>query len=392
MLERIKPMPGLVNEMLNKIPKKLLEDKNTTFFDPAIGGGQFVREIEQRLKENGDSNTNIRKRVFGSEYNQGLIDIAVNMNNLVGQYKKVSYEHFFKLNNSMQFDVIVGNPPFQDSSTSNSDKLWPIFLNKSLSLVKPGGYQSFVSPPTFTSGTESLTNEGRKNLLKVFTTEHNLICLDYTAKNHFSVGSRFVTSLVQVGVPYQGNTEIIGPDGSSFNIDLTGVEALPIPENISFDQVNKFVLMQKKTNNKFYFKFNDGKNISYSDKKDKFHKFFYFNASSNHQDKWGDKPNSPGLNFVHLRYNGSSFGFDYALNSNASVMHNARTWVIPEEYKTQVTDEILKSVFESELFKETVWANKFSQYNEPCFLNKVSIPPLDRVYTNAQLKKWYGIK
>lgn len=305
--------------------------------------------------------------------------------------KDAGINYITKLETDMKFDVVVGNPPYDKSTTTNSDKLWPVFLSKGLSLTNTTGYQSFITPPTFTSGTESVTDKGRKNLLKIFTTEHNLICLDYTAETHFNVGSRFVNSLVQVGVPYAKKTKIICTNGKEFEFDLSNVEALPLPVNITYDTVNKFAKMQQKIGDKFYFKFNSGSDIAYSDGKDQDHEFEFLNASSNHKNKWGNKKNCPGNYFVHMCYNGSKFKFDYVINSEVSVMHNARTWIIPEEYRETISYGILSSVFESDLFKETVWANKFGQYNEPCFINKIAIPPLNKIYTNSDLLKWYGL-
>jgi len=101
---------GLVTEMLDQLPQSVWTDPTATFLDPAIGGGQFVREIEQRLRAAGHSDVSIASRVFGFEDSMLHIRFAVNKHGLKGSYIKKSYEDFFQMD-GMRFDVIVGNPP-----------------------------------------------------------------------------------------------------------------------------------------------------------------------------------------------------------------------------------------------------------------------------------------
>jgi len=147
MLARIQPLKQLVNEMLDQLSKSVWRSKTTTFLDPAIGGGQFVAEIERRLRAAGHSDENIKSRVFGFEYSLALIDIAINMNKLVGTYRKMPYEDFFKWDTDMKFDVVVGNPPYQDGNKSGQqNKLYNLFAKKALALLSPTGILAFITP------------------------------------------------------------------------------------------------------------------------------------------------------------------------------------------------------------------------------------------------------
>ena len=147
MLERIKPLSELVNEMLDQLPKSVWISNSTTFFDPAIGSGQFVREIERRLRQHGHGNENIRSRVFGFEYNMALVDLAINMNKLVGQYSRMPYEKFLELDNTMKFDVVIGNPPFKNGNeTGGKSSLWRKIVAKAWTIVKDNGTLIMVAP------------------------------------------------------------------------------------------------------------------------------------------------------------------------------------------------------------------------------------------------------
>jgi hypothetical protein len=142
--------------MLDQLPDSVWSSNTSTFLDPAIGGGQFVCAIEQRLRSLGYSDANIHSRVFGFEESNLHIRFAVNKYNLVGQYIQKPYEKFLELDNTMKFDVVVGNPPFNNAKknkdtadgnggTGGNSRLYKHFRAKSLDCLKPNGTLAFVS-------------------------------------------------------------------------------------------------------------------------------------------------------------------------------------------------------------------------------------------------------
>ena len=149
MLSRMKfEIEQLVAEILDQLPADVWASTSSTFFDPAIGGGQFVRAIESRLRAAGHSDSNIRKRVFGFEASDLHIRFAVNKHGLVGQYVKKPYDKFLELDDTMKFDVVVGNPPYQSGNGEKGGKhsLWRKFVKKGFNLVRKNGFISFVCP------------------------------------------------------------------------------------------------------------------------------------------------------------------------------------------------------------------------------------------------------
>lgn len=230
MLERIKDIKELVNEILDALPENVWTSDSTTFFDPAIGGGQFVAEIENRLRANGHNDKNIRNRVYGFEYSTALVDLAVNMNKLVGQYAKKPYDKFFELDNTMKFDVIVGNPPYQGDQ-AHAFKIWPTFTVKALSLLKKNGHIGWVIP----SGWLDSNNAQMKKVRTQLTSEYNLLNINRNANQFFNVGTDII-SLVACNEPYQGNTLYID-EAASQPIDLR----IGLPKDSSETQIDLII-------------------------------------------------------------------------------------------------------------------------------------------------------
>jgi hypothetical protein len=291
---------------------------------------------------------------------------------------------------SNKVDVEITNDPFK-KDTGNSDQLYPILMYSAPKRIKTGGYRVCIDPPTWTSGTKQLTSNGRVNLLEFFTTDHNLQELDYSVNKDFlKIGSQFVTSVIQINIPYQKKTKITTVEGDVFYVDLTGVKALPDSTQISEELVKLFIAMQSKKGKKFYFKYCSNKHVKSSDYKDTVSDdcpYEYVNASSNHSNKFADKQNNVAKYFVHSAYMGSNFKFNYFLNSDISVMSNARVWIDDDLKNTNV--DCLRSIFENELFKKTVYTYKFTQYNECAFINNIAVPPLNKIWTSEELLDWY---
>jgi hypothetical protein len=205
----------LIAEMLDHLPDSVWISDSTTFFDPAIGGGQFVRAIEQRLRSQGHSDQNIRKRVFGLETSDLHIRYAVNKHKLVGQYAKKPYEKFLELDDTVKFDVVVGNPPYQkENSKAKRWTLWEEFVKKSKTLadtvimVTP---QSVTSPSTF-------------KLIK-----DNATVINIDVSKHFNVGSTFCYWMIDNRVR-STSTRII-TNTNEYQLDLSKVDFLPTTIN-----------------------------------------------------------------------------------------------------------------------------------------------------------------
>jgi hypothetical protein len=223
---------GLVNEILDQLPTEVWTSTTTTFFDPAIGGGQFVNEIENRLRMYGHSNVNIKGRVYGCESSHLNVKYAVNKNKLVGNYEVCNFlEKDFS---HMKFDVVIGNPPYQEGGRDDqANKLWPQFVKKSYDLVEVDGHVAMITPNGWMQPTADIGKGTGKNALSIFNDifkKNNLILAnidsDAIRETYFKgVGSTFSYYLFQKAL-YSGITEFITSTGS-VQIDISKIDSLP---------------------------------------------------------------------------------------------------------------------------------------------------------------------
>ena len=114
-------------------------------------------------------------------------------------------------------------------------------------MLKDGGYLLLITPPTWTGGTNQLTDQGRINLLEKAVEQHNLIELDYLVNNaeeFKKIGSQFVISLIQAYKGYTGKTKFTDKEGNEFYVDLRGIGALPDSRKVSEEYLRVYIKMK----------------------------------------------------------------------------------------------------------------------------------------------------
>ena len=157
---------SLINEMLDKLPVDVWKNPKYKWLDPAAGIGNFPMVVYQRLMrglapvipvESERRDHIIQNMLYMVELNGISCDeitrtfgTAANLFYGDSIYGKVSFEKLEDV--TSQFDVIVGNPPYNAPQKSKrkpggGSTLWNKFVDKSLDeWLKPGGYLTFVHP------------------------------------------------------------------------------------------------------------------------------------------------------------------------------------------------------------------------------------------------------
>ena len=134
-----------VIEMVSKIPEELFLRQNLSILDPCCGNGNFGLVIYYKLLLNINNNS----KMDFNDINELRTD---NVRKIFGETVNVSNYDFignFPLNTN-KYDLIMANPPYaklleNGTRASKNHNLIKVFIEKSLELLKPGGYLLLIS-------------------------------------------------------------------------------------------------------------------------------------------------------------------------------------------------------------------------------------------------------
>ena len=212
----------LVDILLDKLPKKVWSKPHYTWLDPSAGVGNFLIPIYFRLMNGlrkqypnkSQRQTHIlEKMLFGVEIDNRNIQV---LKNVLGLKANIIKHDFLTASFSHGFDIIVGNPPFQEDSSGGNKggkgKLYEKFVEKSLEYLTPGGYVSFIIPTNlFGGGTplyETLVQKRipfinfNKELERYFPSIQQKICI-FMLQNKASVTDSWTTIENQTGTQFK---------------------------------------------------------------------------------------------------------------------------------------------------------------------------------------------
>ena len=210
---------SLVKEMLDKLPKKVWYNPNLKWLDPANGMGNYPIIIYQKLmktlvkdfpnKEDRKQHI-LEKMIYIGELStkncfifRNVLDPngIYNLNIFCGDSLSNDFdEHMkneWKIDN---FDIVVGNPPYQSFDKEKkkikrggSNNLYEKFIEKYINFINKNGYFTFVTPSSWFS--ISKKNQKLRKILFSYKLIHINI---HVVNKHFSnVGNNFCYFLLQ---------------------------------------------------------------------------------------------------------------------------------------------------------------------------------------------------
>jgi len=142
----------LAQEMINKLPEEIFISDKTTFLDPCFGSGTFLKEIALKLRKYDHSKENINLRLMGIEKSIRFIN---KIQQLQGFNPTLVHADFLEYDfKDMKFDVIIGNPPYNDESSRQSEgsrtkggrNMAKEFFEKSIEISKPNSHITLMGP------------------------------------------------------------------------------------------------------------------------------------------------------------------------------------------------------------------------------------------------------
>ena len=245
----------LVCEMLSKLPSRVWTDKDLKWFDPANGIGNFPivvyyklmvtlkgvignpkkrskHIIEQMLYMNelNPVNVGVCRRIFK------MIDPDATPNIFKGDFLEKS-----EFGGVSLFDIIIGNPPWNDSKTGKQEgsraknSLWDKFIFASLELLNKNGFIGFINPAQW----RGLGPEYHK-VWDAFKSKQLVYLHIYSKKQGqqlFGVGSRFDLYILK-NENNTTTTEIIDEMNVVHHINLYEWNFLP---NYNFKNIKKII-------------------------------------------------------------------------------------------------------------------------------------------------------
>jgi 16S rRNA G966 N2-methylase RsmD len=225
---------GLVCKILDKIPEEIWNNPNATFLDPCMGKGTFLLEIVRRLVYiYGYTEDDAKSRVYG-------YDIRVKyINHLTRRgLKNVRHKDFLNEIIEMEFDVVLGNPPYtKDVGGGNSVPLWDKFIEKSFIVCKENGYISLIHP----NGWRNIKGSFKKiqKLLLKNKLEYLELHSVEDGKKTFGVTTPYDFYVVKNTKDSVNETIVKDYDGVTSLRNLNNVEFIP---NSNFDIINELMV------------------------------------------------------------------------------------------------------------------------------------------------------
>ena len=107
----------------------------------------------------------------------------------------------------MKFDVVIGNPPYQNSGKTKGNKIWPKFIMFGSEIVKKDGILSMITPSSWTSGGQNIV-EGKYGVLKDLFSKRQILFASFNniTKRFFKVGIDISYFIMENKDIYQNST------------------------------------------------------------------------------------------------------------------------------------------------------------------------------------------
>jgi site-specific DNA-methyltransferase (adenine-specific) len=390
-----------IEKMLDALPASVWKDKGLRWFDPACGIGNFPIIVYYRLMKTLDktiirdkarSKHIIEKMLFMNEINKKNVVLLKKLFAMIDLEAKpnISNKDFLEL--SGKYDVIVGNPPYNEAriKETSDQPLYSKFIVKAIEMTDK---LLFVVPSRWFSGGKGL-DEFRKSML---------LRKDIVSITHIP-NSRTIWPEVEIkgGVNYfyldkshDGLTEFSNDSLNSHKIELDKYDIL-VPDTKAYPLINKVIKYPClselylstshfgiTTNFEHFTNSHSANSVKcYVSAKKGDEKFVLKKYVKNAYDFWKVfTPQGSGKG-------GDGFG-NLIIGSPKEI---ASQTYFGFKVDSLVQARSLKSYLETDFANYMLSLRKIDQHISEATLKWVPLPPLDREWTDEKVAKYYGVK
>ena len=250
----------LINEMLDNLPKKSWTNPDLTWLDPSAGKGFFGVLIYQRLLSGLSKKIPDLKKRKEHILDNMLFMIEINEENgkalsqMFGDTSRISVADFLKGKDKWehdlgrkQFDIVVGNPPFQTqkketyTGSVGNRTLWNLFVKDIFdkSIISTKGFLAFITPSGW--------RRPEHPIFDILTKSNHLRYLHIYSKPDgqqlLGAQTRFDLYVVQEGVHMNKKTTIIDEQNVKH---LISTKDWPFIPNYAFSAIKKILVPKDK--------------------------------------------------------------------------------------------------------------------------------------------------
>ena len=443
--------PKLVNEILDMLPQDLFQNKETTFLDPVTKSGVFLREIAKRLNEGlkeqiPDQQERINhiftKQVYGiaiteltsllarrstycSKYANGEYSVCTDFANEQGNIKYERIQHTWQKGKciycgaseseysrtddletyayqfihtdkpqklfNMKFDVIVGNPPYQESKehgkkVTGNGALWVKFTLKAIELCKDKGHVAFIIPDSWTAPTYDLMGS-RKSIFNDYFKKYNLTHINFNVKKYFpGVGTDPSAFVLKKDSNY-ATTNVVTPN-EKFDINIANTSFITRDVNSVALSIHEKILNQNE-NDKLC-KMRWTKSVTSIKTENEKNKEYYYPFVDHHAGKplrWANTLDPDALKRkILIPYVGK---YQCIIDDKGEL--GARESVSVLFLNDNETYESANSFLNSKLVTYIMNTNRWTQYVLSQIINYIPINDYTKVWTDNELYNYFNL-
>lgn len=342
-------------EILDKnIPNSIWHNPNLKWLEPSAGTGNFLVYIFIKLFHGLESwQPNIDKRKKHIIENMlYMVEVdKINCNKLkkiFGSNANIKCDDMLKVSYDFTFDIIIGNPPFQDNYGLTKEgkrilggktKLYEKIFVKSFDILKKGGYLIFISPDNIFSGITQSYNLLVNNHVKNIT---------FGLKHYFpSIQQDMCYFILKKGTT--GNTEIINT--ITKNKFITKLILRPVNPIKNWTKHTELLVKKYVSNERNNAIYNRGKNIS--EYKGSKYELIYTNNENLYTN---NKDLAVGLDQPKVIIFFISPNFEFKMDYRGIYGIGPNTFYIP--FQTKKEGQALEKFFSSNNYKELAETTK----------------------------------